>query len=97
MDVHGNTLKWMSITWIITCSIIHDVIRDVERKKEKKKERKKERKIPEAMEKWKMRVASGGIQTHDTQYSRQMLYQMHVHVCRVVKDIDDSKKVMHNN
>ena len=28
------------------------------------------------MEKWKMRVASGGIRTHDTLYSRQMLYQL---------------------
>ena len=37
-----------------TCDIIHDVIRDVERKKE----RKKERKTPEAMENWKMRVAT---------------------------------------
>ena len=33
---------------------VHDVTGDVERKKE----RKKERKTPEAMEKWKMRVAS---------------------------------------
>ena len=39
---------------------IHDVIRDVEGKKE--------RKTPEAMEKWKMRVASGGIRTHNTLY-----------------------------
>ena len=37
---------------------------------------KKERKTPEAMEKGKMRVASGGIQTHDTLYYRQMLYQL---------------------
>ena len=51
---------------------VHDVIRDVERKKE----REKERKTPKAMEKWKMRVASGGIRTYDTLYSRQMLYQL---------------------
>ena len=30
--------------------------------------RKKERKTPEAMEKWKMIFASGGIQTHETLY-----------------------------
>ena len=47
---------------------VHDVIRDVERKKE--------RKTPEANGKTKMRVASGGIPTHDTLYSRQMLYQL---------------------
>ena len=51
---------------------VHDVIGDVEREKE----RKKERKTPEAMEKLKMRVASGGIRTHDTLFSRQMLYQL---------------------
>ena len=45
-------------------------------KKERKRERKKERQTPETMEKWKMRVASGGIRTHDTLYSRQMLYQL---------------------
>ena len=36
----------------------------------------KERKTPEAMEKWEMRVASGGIRTHDTLHSGQMLYQL---------------------
>ena len=46
---------------------VHDVIGDVERKKERKKE---------SNGKMKMRVASGGIQTHDTLYSRQMLYQL---------------------
>ena len=39
-------------------------------------ERKKERKTPEANGKMKMRVASGGIRTHGTLYSRQMLYQL---------------------
>ena len=33
---------------------------------ERKKEREKERKTPEANGKMKMRVASGGIRTHDT-------------------------------
>ena len=50
----------------------------------RKKERKKERHLRQ----WKnekMRVASGGIRTHDTLYSRQMLYQLsyqgsHVHI-----------------
>ena len=28
------------------------------------------------MEKWKMRGASGGIRTHDTLYSREMVYQL---------------------
>ena len=41
--------------------IIHDVTGDVERKTE--------RKTLEAMEKWKTRVASGGIQTHDILYT----------------------------
>ena len=33
-----------------------------------KKQRKKERQTPEANEKMKMRVASGGIRTHDNMY-----------------------------
>ena len=44
-------------------------------KKERQKERKKERHLRQ----WKnekMRVASGGIRTRDTLYSRQMLYQL---------------------
>ena len=41
--------------------------------------KKKERKTPEAMEKWKMRVASGGIWTHDTLYSRQAAMYMYMY------------------
>ena len=48
---------------------IHDVIRDVDRKKERKKD-------TSGNGKMKMRVASGGIRTHDTLYSGQMLYQL---------------------
>ena len=43
------------------------------------KERKKERKKDRHLRQWKnekMRVASGGIRTHDTLYSRQMVYQL---------------------
>ena len=46
---------------------IHDVIGDVERKKERK---------TSGNGKMKIRVASGGIRTHDTLYSGQMLYQL---------------------
>ena len=44
---------------------IHDVTGDVERKKD-----------AWGNGKMKMRIASGEIQTHDTLYSRQMLYQL---------------------
>ena len=43
--------------------------------------RKKERKNERHLRQWKikMRVAAGGIQTHDTLYSTQMLYQLSYH------------------
>ena len=47
---------------------LHDVIGDVERKKE----RKKDTWVTWGNGKMKMRVASGGIRTHDTLYSEQM-------------------------
>ena len=58
-----------TLVFVCLCVYIHDVIRDVDRKKERQKERKTERKkTPEAMEKRKMRVASGGIRTHVHEY-----------------------------
>ena len=53
---------------------IHDFTGDVERKKETKKERK----TPEAKEKWKMRVASGGIRTHGTVQHTCISVRIHV-------------------
>ena len=50
-------------------SYIHDVIGDVERKKDRKKD-------TWGNGKMKMRVATGGIRTHDTLCSGQMLYQL---------------------
>ena len=64
--------------YILTCTYIHTYVHDILRK-ERKKERQKERHLRQ----WKnekMRVASCGIRTHDTLYSRQMLY----HVCNVL-------------
>ena len=48
---------------------MHDVIGDVEREKERKKD-------TWGNGKMKIRVASGGIWTNDTLYTRQMLYQL---------------------
>ena len=71
-------------TYTFTCTLYTPSITYTCYYQERKKERKKERHLRQ----WKnekMTVASGGIRTHDTLYSRQMLYQLsyqgsHVHI-----------------
>ena len=69
LQYYSITLNCSHINVRIPFRFIHDVIGDVERKKERKKD-------TWGNGKMKMRVASGGIRTHDTLYSGQMFYQL---------------------